>query len=107
MERMYDMCLIIASELNERICIGHFWKIFILLFAVISRISILLKFNTKFMCDLYGKLLSYSYKLINTGKNWLPKGYDLPSDLRTWLSVQWVSKTKSFYIFYRAKLCHI
>ncbi|XP_066145985.1 nucleolus and neural progenitor protein [Euwallacea fornicatus] len=90
MERAYNTCLIIASELNQRLYIGHFWKLFVILFGLVSRIAILVKFDTKFLCELYVKLLHHSNRLEAIGDGWLPKDYELPSDLRSWLGVQWV-----------------
>ncbi|XP_066247692.1 uncharacterized protein [Euwallacea similis] len=90
MERAYDTCLIIASELNQRLYIGHFWKLFLILLGLVSRIAILVKFDTKFLCELYAKLLHHSNRLEAIGDGWLPKDYELPSDLRLWLGVQWV-----------------
>lgn len=90
MERTYDTCILVASELNSRLYIGHFWKLFFILFALVSRITVLIKFNTKFLCELYGKLLSHCNKLQIVGTKWLPENYILPTDLRSWLGVPWV-----------------
>lgn len=91
MERTYDTCIIVASELNSRLNIGHFWKLFFILFALVSRITVLIKFNTKFLCELYGKLLPHCNKMQIVGSNWLPEDYILPTDLTSWLGVPWVS----------------
>ncbi|ERL89426.1 uncharacterized protein LOC109541782 [Dendroctonus ponderosae] len=79
-----------ADQLNSRCRIGHFWKLFVILFAVVSRLAILIKFNTKFLCKLYGKLLPHAEHLENLGESWLPPEEVLPLDLRSWLEVQWV-----------------
>lgn len=91
MATTYETATRAAAELNTRCRIGHFWKLFLILFAVVSRLAVLIKFNTKFMCELYGKLLPHAQNLENLGENWLPSEEVLPLDLRSWLQVQWVS----------------
>lgn len=90
MERIYDTCKIAAYQINKIMYLGHFWKIKFILFAVISRIFVIIKFNTKYLCEIYGKLYPLAQKLHNNGKKWLPENYILPSDLREWLGVSWV-----------------
>ncbi|CAG9764838.1 unnamed protein product [Ceutorhynchus assimilis] len=90
LEKIYETAEEIAIQLTHRLYRGHFWTLFLILYGLVSRISVLIKFNTKFFCELYGKLHSHLNKLENTGKNWLPNGYDFPVDLRSWLGVNWV-----------------
>ncbi|XP_060529060.1 uncharacterized protein LOC132703674 [Cylas formicarius] len=90
MTRIYDSCEIAADLFKKRLLVGHFWKIAIIAYAMVSRIFILVKFCTKFICDTYGKLYSYLSCLKNPGVEWLPEGYVLPADLREWLNVAWV-----------------
>lgn len=91
MERIYETCKIAALQINQKISTGHFWKLSFLMFSVISRISVLTKHNTKMLCESYGRLYPYMQKLENNGNEWLPSNYILPSDLREWLAVPWVS----------------
>ncbi|KAL1489327.1 hypothetical protein ABEB36_014245 [Hypothenemus hampei] len=90
LEHIYNTCLLLAEQLQMRLGVGHFWKLFFILFAIVSRISVIVKANTRFLCELYGKLLPHSYKLSPIGVPFLPDGYELPTDLREWLSVSWV-----------------
>ncbi|KAJ8924813.1 hypothetical protein NQ315_000967 [Exocentrus adspersus] len=90
LERMVETCKITAGLFDGRISLGHFWKQGLLAFSLVSRIYILAKYSTKFICALYNKILPFSSKLKNTGRKWLPEDYILPTDLHQWMNVDWL-----------------
>ncbi|XP_023012322.1 uncharacterized protein [Leptinotarsa decemlineata] len=90
MERIVETCKISAFLLSMRMKTGHFWRVGFISFALVSRVYILAKFNTNRICEFYRKLLPFSNKLQNLGKNWLPLGYMLPKDLKEWMNVSWL-----------------
>lgn len=90
LERIVESCKITAYLFNRRIHTGHFWKIGIIIFSLVSRIYILAKHSAKFICEFYIKLLPFSRQLKNSGRNWLPDGYKLPTDLQKWMDVDWL-----------------
>ncbi|XP_018569494.1 MATH and LRR domain-containing protein PFE0570w-like [Anoplophora glabripennis] len=90
LERIVETCKITAYLFNRRLHTGHFWKIGFIVFSLVSRIYILAKYGAKFICEFYNKLLPFSRQLKNSGRNWLPENYVLPTDLQKWMNVDWL-----------------
>lgn len=86
--RIFETCKISANLLLQKIHIGQYWNVCLIIFSFVSRIFIVIKNTIKFVSDLYAKLLLFSTKLQNTNTAWLPKGYKFPKDLITWLDIK-------------------
>lgn len=83
-----------ALYMENRIHIGHFWKVALICFGLLSRIWVLIKNIVAHCCEFYKDLLPYRQTLQNGTPPWLPAEYDFPVDLRTWLDVEWLDSTK-------------
>ncbi|GJQ71501.1 hypothetical protein Trydic_g11218 [Trypoxylus dichotomus] len=72
MYRATDIAQIVADNMGSRVCIGHVWKVAVVILAAVSRIW--------FICrDIV---------------NWLPENYDLPEYLESWLDINWINEQK-------------
>lgn len=83
-----------ALYMENRIRIGHFWKVALICFGLLSRIWVLIKNYIAHCCDFYKSLLPYREKLQNGADAWLPTEYVFPVDLRTWLDIEWLEIAK-------------
>lgn len=90
MLRAIETAHVAATSMGSRICIGHLWKVALIVLAVVSRISFICRDIMKLCCDFYRNIKSIRNLLKNTGTNWLPDEYDLPECLATWLNIDWV-----------------
>lgn len=81
-----------ALLMQNRICIGHFWKVAFICFGLLSRIWVLIKNILVHCCKVYNDLLPYREQLQSKNK-WLPQEYVFPTDLKAWLEVGWILDT--------------
>ncbi|XP_029046218.1 nucleolus and neural progenitor protein-like [Osmia bicornis bicornis] len=81
-----------AHYLKSRMGIGHAWIIAIIAYAVVSRIWLLSRHLVKQSCTWYNDLYGYLKSFNISGVSWLPDNYELPSDLKLWLSVPWIDE---------------
>jgi hypothetical protein len=88
--RILETCKIVSGLTQQRLRLGHFWKIAMIIFAVTARIFVIARTILKYTCELYQSLLAFSSNLNNSGVRWLPKLYVFPSRLDDWLGVDWL-----------------
>ena len=88
--RLEEVCKHAAYFLKCRINLGHAWSTAITAYAVVSRIWILSRYLVKKACTWYNDLYEYLHFFEFVGLSWLPKGYELTNDLKSWLSVPWI-----------------
>ncbi|XP_015430643.1 PREDICTED: uncharacterized protein LOC107187148 [Dufourea novaeangliae] len=81
-----------AHFLRSRIALGHAWSVATIAFSVVSRIWILSRHLIKRSCTWYNDLYQYLKLFKLSGLNWLPSGFELPTDLRVWLAVPWIDE---------------
>lgn len=79
-----------AHFLKERINLGHAWSIALIAYATVSRIWFCSRLILRKSCDWYDKLYSCSKNFEYVGLSWIPTNQRLPSDLRLWLSLDWL-----------------
>ncbi|KAK9880098.1 hypothetical protein WA026_008613 [Henosepilachna vigintioctopunctata] len=87
--QVVQMCKLTAWYYERRLHLGHFWRLALVAIGLMSRIHILSLNIIKFTCLLYTRLLPFSHKLKNSGREWLPKEYIFPKDLKAWLNIEW------------------
>ncbi|CAK9821047.1 Nucleolus and neural progenitor protein [Anthophora plagiata] len=92
MLRVEKVCKESAYFLKCRINLGHAWSIAIIAYSVVSRIWLLSRYLVKQSCIWYNSLYDYLTLFENSGLSWLPENYELPSDLKSWLSVPWIDQ---------------
>lgn len=90
MVRTAESCQISAYYLQNKILIGHFWKVAFIAFSLVSRIRMLSKEVARFTCEFYKKLKQFRNLLKDSRTQLLPDNYNLPNDLRTWLAAEWL-----------------
>ncbi|KAJ3650214.1 hypothetical protein Zmor_021915 [Zophobas morio] len=85
-----EACKEVSTAMQQRLRLGHFWKVAIVIFATAARVFVVAKNALKYCCELYGNLLPYSSSLGNSGVQWLPEGYSFPAHLDEWLEIDWL-----------------
>ena len=85
-----EACKEVSAAMQQRLRLGHFWKVAIVIFATAARLFVVVKNALKYSCEMYGHLLPYSASLGNSGVQWLPEGYIFPSHLDEWLEIDWL-----------------
>ena len=88
--RVEEVSRLSAHYLRSRIALGHAWGTTIIAYAVVSRIWILSRHLIKKSCAWYNQLYENLKFFKASGLSWLPEGYELPSNLQTWLSLPWI-----------------
>nr|XP_033336887.1 uncharacterized protein LOC117226537 [Megalopta genalis] len=92
MARIEEISKHAAHFLRNRIMLGHAWPVAIIAYSVVSRIWLLSRHLTNRSCIWYNDLHHYLQSFKVSGLNWLPMGFDLPSDLRAWLALPWIDE---------------
>lgn len=87
LKRVLETCRTSAYFMESRIAIGHFWKLGLICFGAVSRISKIVLGLITNLCDVYSKLLRFEQILHNKGVEWLPEGYVFPVDLNSFLCI--------------------
>ncbi|KAH0945899.1 hypothetical protein HN011_001986 [Eciton burchellii] len=78
--------------LKARMVLGHAWSISLVAYACVSRIWFLSKQILKKYCIYYKNIYTYVNKFQYIGLHWLPKNQNLPHNLESWLSLDWLDK---------------
>lgn len=81
-----------AHFLKSRITMGHAWSVALIAYAVVSRIWILTRHLVKRSCTWYNDLYQYLTLFNTSGLNWLPKDYEMTSNLEEWLALPWIQQ---------------
>ncbi|KRT80025.1 hypothetical protein AMK59_6561 [Oryctes borbonicus] len=95
MNRASDVAQIVADNMGSRVCIGHSWKVGMIVLALVSRIWFICRNITKYCCHFYTNIKSVRDILSDMGNSWLPENYSLPQCLETWLDISWVNEPRS------------
>ncbi|XP_078036450.1 nucleolus and neural progenitor protein [Augochlora pura] len=92
MARIEEVSKHAAHFLRSRLMLGHAWFIATIAYSVVSRIWMLSRHLTNRCCIWYNDLYQYLQSFKVSGLSWLPNGFVLPSDLRTWLTLSWIDE---------------
>lgn len=87
--RAADCAKTAAKCMEQRMALGHFWKIAFICFAVASRVWALVVEIIKFCCKFFDVAVEYSSLLKNTTPQWLSNDYAFPRRLKEWLNIGW------------------
>ncbi|XP_029178278.1 uncharacterized protein LOC114946050 [Nylanderia fulva] len=91
MAKVEDIARHSAHFLKARINLGHAWNIALIAYATVSRIWFCSKLILQKSCGWYNNLYSCSKNFEYVGLPWIPKSQSLPSNLRLWLSLDWLN----------------
>ncbi|XP_022915920.1 uncharacterized protein [Onthophagus taurus] len=75
-----------ADLMEQRMSIGHFWKMAFYSYALLSRIWFLSNDIVRFCCKLYMELLPLR-NVLDGEHNWVGIDYQFPSNLESWLNI--------------------
>ncbi|XP_011343438.2 uncharacterized protein LOC105282854 [Ooceraea biroi] len=92
MARIEEIARYTGHFLKARIALGHAWSICLIAFACVSRIWFLSKQILKKCCTWYRNIYPHLNKFQYIGLRWLPENQNLPCNLESWLSLDWLNE---------------